>query len=69
MKRTLLLAVLLVGCFLLGLAVGSNYNTPQPVAAAAPEEMAMPGPSHGYDVHVTAPHLVDGKEHGPYHHY
>jgi len=26
-------------------------------------------PSQGYDVHVLAPHLVDGKQMGPYHHY
>jgi hypothetical protein len=36
------------------------------------EGQAAPGvtkPSMGYDVHVLAPHLVDGKESGPYHHY
>lgn len=26
-------------------------------------------PSDGYTVHVVAPHLVDGKQMGPYHHY
>jgi hypothetical protein len=26
-------------------------------------------PADGYTVHVTAPHLVNGHEMGPYHHY
>lgn len=26
-------------------------------------------PSEGYNVHVLAPHLVDGRSMGPYHHY
>jgi hypothetical protein len=26
-------------------------------------------PAAGYDIHVTAPHVVDGEEHGPFHHY
>jgi hypothetical protein len=38
----------------------------QPPAGAQPP---VTPPSHGYDVHVLAPHLVDGKEMGPYHHY
>jgi hypothetical protein len=70
MKRTLLFSFLFLACFLLGLTVGSSYTTPQPVAAAAPDQQVPTArPSTGYDVHVTAPHLVDGKEHGPYHHY
>lgn len=28
-----------------------------------------PKPSDGYTVHVVAPHIVDGKQMGPYHHY
>ena len=43
------------------------------VAAAAParaqEEAAAPRPSLGFDVHVTAPHVVDGEEMGPIHHF
>lgn len=26
-------------------------------------------PAEGYDIHVTAPHVVEGKVMGPYHHY
>ncbi|MGH9510094.1 MAG: DUF1264 domain-containing protein [Terriglobales bacterium] len=69
MKRTLLFCFLFLACFLLGLMAGSNY-TPQLVAAAPPDQQVPTArPSTGYDIHVTAPHLVDGKEHGPYHHY
>src|SRR5437764_12717991 len=28
-----------------------------------------PTPGDGYNIHVTAPHLVNGKVMGPYHHY
>ncbi len=42
-------------------------------AAAAPvsgqEEAAAPRPSLGFDVHVTAPHVVDGETMGPIHHF
>lgn len=55
MLRTLVLA--------LGLAV----------AAVAPargqEEAAAPRPSLGFDVHVTAPHVVNGEQMGPIHHF
>lgn len=33
------------------------------------KEGAKPTPAEGYNIHVLAPHLVDGKEMGPYHHY
>lgn len=43
------------------------------VAAAAPasgqEEAAAPRPSLGFDVHVTAPHVVNGETMGPIHHF
>jgi len=69
MRRTLLFTCLFLACFLLGVIAGSSYLIPQPVAAAPDHHQAMARPTAGYDVHVTAPHLVDGKEHGPYHHY
>ena len=37
--------------------------------AAAQETAKAPTPADGYTVHVTAPHVVAGKEMGPYHHY
>ncbi len=37
-----------------------------PLRAQAP---AGTSPSEGYNIHVLAPHLVDGRSMGPYHHY
>jgi hypothetical protein len=37
------------------------------VSAAAPAPATTP--ADGYTVHVTAPHMVNGHEMGPYHHY
>jgi Protein of unknown function (DUF1264) len=37
--------------------------------AMAQEAAKLPTPADGYTVHVTAPHVVAGKEMGPYHHY
>ncbi len=43
------------------------------VVAAAPasgqEQAAAPRPSLGFDVHVTAPHVVNGEMMGPIHHF
>lgn len=39
--------------------------------AAAQDQAApkAPTPADGYTIHVTAPHMVNGKEMGPFHHY
>lgn len=39
------------------------------VVAIAPTRAQQPAPALGYDVHVTAPHVVKGKVMGPFHHY
>jgi len=40
------------------------------LAAATTARAQTPAsPAAGYDIHVTAPHVVDGEEHGPFHHY
>jgi hypothetical protein len=44
--------------FALGLALLA------PVAGAEPQ-----GPAHGFDIHVVAPHVVEGVVMGPFHHY
>ncbi|MFZ1748272.1 MAG: hypothetical protein WAU17_20375, partial [Nitrospirales bacterium] len=37
--------------------------------AMSEESSPTPGPAQGYDIHVTAPHLMpDGTPGGPYHH-
>lgn len=33
------------------------------------QEAKKPTPAEGYNIHVVAPHVVDGKVMGPYHHY
>ena len=33
------------------------------------QETKKPTPAEGYNIHVVAPHVVDGKIMGPYHHY
>jgi hypothetical protein len=39
------------------------------VFAQETKEAPKPSPAEGYNIHVLAPHLVDGKVSGPYHHY
>ncbi|HSM08935.1 MAG TPA: DUF1264 domain-containing protein [Gemmatimonadota bacterium] len=43
---------------------GATQDTTATAAAAPP-----PSPAAGYDVHVTAPHVVNGEVMGPFHHY
>lgn len=39
------------------------------VSTASAQAPAGTSPADGYNVHVLAPHVVDGKVSGPYHHY
>ena len=50
--------------FVLGISLQAQHAHDQ-----APPSGGAGSPSHGYDIHVIAPHKVDGKEMGPYHHY
>lgn len=60
-RKTLYLAL----AFLLGVFVTTvHYRDTDVVRAQTPATPAM-----GYDVHVSAPHLVNGKAMGPFHHY
>ena len=63
MRRTLLTILGLAACFALAIALGSMHRGSLVAAQAAPT------PGDGYNIHVTAPHLVNGKVMGPYHHY
>ena len=38
-------------------------------ATAAQAQEAPASPAAGFTIHVTAPHMVDGEQHGPFHHY
>src|SRR5438477_337336 len=63
MRRTLLTILGLAACFGLAIALGSMHRSSLVAAQAAPT------PGDGYNILVTAPHLVNGKVMGPYHHY
>ncbi len=67
MGKTSALAVLFLGCCLLAVMSARSFHGP---ISSRPQENAHPAsPADGYSVHVLAPHLVDGKVMGPYHHY
>jgi hypothetical protein len=54
----------------LGLFVIANSRRSGAAHATVQEPAAAKvSPAEGYNVHVLAPHLVDGKQMGPYHHY
>ena len=59
-RRKSLLAVCLA--FVSGLGLSALATAPVPQAK-------KPTPADGHDIHVTAPHVVEGKVMGPYHHY
>jgi uncharacterized protein DUF1264 len=66
MKTKLPVLRLLLLCTVFTLA----WTTANGAPPAGPDEGAdMKSPAEGYTVHVLAPHLVDGKQMGPYHHY
>ena len=57
-------------CFILVIAAGlSQAQESPPALPAAPETPAKVTPADGHVIHVTAPHLIDGKVRGPFHHY
>lgn len=58
-------ALLLGGCEPADQAGDTDRATQDTGAAAA----APASPAAGYDVHVTAPHVVNGEVMGPFHHY
>ena len=70
MRKISALAVLLLGCCLLAVLTARSFYRPMDSHAQekAPPPMP-PSPADGYNVHVLAPHVVDGKVMGPYHHY
>jgi hypothetical protein len=64
-KLTIVACGLLATLFALAWLQAHGFH----VALAADEQAAKASPAEGYTVHVLAPHLVDGKQMGPYHHY
>src|SRR5438128_553422 len=54
-------------CTVFALVWAMGHSAPR-VASDEPAATKA-SPAEGYTVHVLAPHLVDGKQMGPYHHY
>ena len=52
-----------------GLLIAVSAPIPQAAAPAAVVQAAATTPAQGHDLHVLAPHRVQGKVMGPYHHY
>ncbi len=59
---------LLLLCTVFALFGGTRQSAPT-VAASDEGTTMKASPAEGYMVHVLAPHLVEGKQMGPYHHY
>lgn len=51
------------------LAFFGAYSSAQDGAPAEPGAPALNTPAEGHNIHVLAPHVVEGKVMGPYHHY
>ena len=62
LRKIVFLSLFGLCLFVMGFLAGQVAQPP--LSAAAP-----PSPAEGYNVHVTAPHVVDGHVMGPYHHY
>ena len=59
----------LTSYFILAIAFGfSQAQEAPPAPPPAPETAAKATPADGHVIHVTAPHLIDGKVRGPFHH-
>jgi hypothetical protein len=68
-RRTSLLWLVLGVCFLAALTAYRLHKVNPVSAQEGASVPKMASPAEGYNIHVLAPHLVDGKQMGPYHHY
>jgi Protein of unknown function (DUF1264) len=71
MPKGIVLFCLILGCCLFATSAADPLQQANPAQSQEASSAAkMPTtPAEGYNVHVLAPHLVDGKQMGPYHHY
>jgi hypothetical protein len=70
MPKGIVLFCLILGCCLFATLAANPLRQATPAQSQEASSAAkMPTPAEGYNVHVLAPHLVDGKQMGPYHHY
>ena len=67
-KRIAAIGLLAVIAFFVAAAISRSSGGVQQAGqkSTAPVKSS---PAEGYNVHVLAPHMVDGKQMGPYHHY
>lgn len=56
-------------CFILVIAVELSQAQEPPLALPPASDAATATPADGHVIHITAPHLIDGKVRGPFHHY
>jgi len=68
-KGTALLWLILACCLLTTLAANPMHQANPAQSQEPTSAVKTPSPAEGYNIHVLAPHLVDGKTMGPYHHY
>ena len=69
MKRESAVVGLAMLCALFVLVWTNGRSLSVVRAEDEPQAVKAPSPAEGYTVHVLAPHLVDGHQMGPYHHY
>ncbi len=62
-----MIRLLVAASFLL--MTGNIAFAQAPAPEAKPAQEVKPTPADGHTIHVTAPHLIDGKVRGPFHHY
>jgi hypothetical protein len=67
-KRIAGICLVAILVFFVTAAISHSSEATQP-AAQNSTAAAKASPAEGYNVHVLAPHMVDGKPMGPYHHY
>ena len=67
-NRIAAIGLLAVIAFFVAAAISHSSGTVQQAGqkSTAPVKAS---PAEGYNVHVLAPHMVDGKQMAPYHHY
>src|SRR4051812_47369268 len=62
-RSSILVVIFVAGSLLLGFTQTTQQKPPSVPAAA------KASPAEGYTIHVLAPHVVEGKVMGPFHHY
>src|SRR5437879_2672769 len=64
--RSSILLIVLVGCLVVG---GFTFMQQQTQPGSSSSAMTKASPADGHTIHVLAPHVVEGKVMGPFHHY